>query len=153
MSNNRTTGEGAVVAKARKTVTNWAAFKGLRPTAILCEGYPPVHTVNSGCHTKLLPDAKFMASHTFERGHGGGFSIWLEEGDTNFWEECEKLGLEIVDFRCGVCEKRLKPMAAAAAQHFRPHPDTNRKMQVGGLFLITVGNAPSVDDEAVELEG
>lgn len=136
--------------QAAKTVTKWDAFRGLRPVKLTCEGYLPVHEVNSGCHTALPLEGKWLALHTFERQHGGGFHITLDVGDTKFWDECAEAGLEIVDFRCGVCGKRLKPMAAAVLPHLRPHPDANRKMRTGGLFHITVGSAPAVDDEALE---
>lgn len=140
----------AAAKQAAKTVTKWDAFRGLRPTKLLCEGYLPVHTVNSGCHTQLPVEGRWMAIHTRERQHSGGFHITLEPGESEFWAECAEAGLEIVDFRCGVCGKRLKPMAAAVMPHLRPHADPNRKMQPGGLFFITVGDAPSVDDEALE---
>ncbi len=131
----------------KTTLTNWKAFidAGLIPTQIRCDGYFPVHGSNEGCHSLLVPTAANMIQH-MNNGHEGGFFITLRRTDSTKawagWQELADAGIEIVDFRCAVCNEKLPLDPRHILQHMVPHRNSNRRTQEGRIFWMTISDKP-----------
>lgn len=134
-----------------KATTNWQVFKdaGLVPTSIRCDGYSPTHPVNIGCHTLLTLDADSMIRH-FKGDHGGGFVIQFRRSDSSRpwpgWDVLANSGIELIDFRCAVCNNELPLDARFILQHMLPHKNGNRRTETGGRFYMTIS------DQAINYE-
>jgi hypothetical protein len=139
------------VEKAPKTYTDWSVFDkvGLKLNTLICEGYHPYHPWNNGCHTTLIPKAENMKAH-LDGDHGGGFLINLVHTDKGWagWKDFERLGLEIMDFKCDVCDASLRLTPQTIAKHIKAHTGKNRRVKAGGDFFITLGyGRPETDED------
>jgi hypothetical protein len=139
-------------SEARKTTTNWMAFRdaGLKIKSLTCDGYFPYHRSNQGCHTPIVPSAKNALTH-FKAEHGGGFFMEVVPTEKEWagWQEFEDLGLELLNFTCGVCQQELRPSKQNILSHMRVHLNGNRRMTPGGEFRITISDSANLmeDDE------
>lgn len=150
-------------ASTRKTVTNWRAFyeAKVKPTYIKCDGYFPLHPFNSGCHTTLQLKPEQLAAH-LDGDHGGGFFFSFREGYQNDqigasrvvtdrawdgWLEFEKLGLELRDIRCDVCDEEIKVNSRSILRHLKPHVGKSSRMRPGGDFWLTLSRDATSDIE------
>jgi hypothetical protein len=137
----------------QKTHTKWSALTSanLVPTQIVCNGYRPFHTVDSGCHTRLKLDPEQLKAHV-EGGHGGGFSFKFRKGDKPWagWKKFELLNLEAMDFRCEICNAVIPFHPMHILKHMRPHTGNQRRVLPGGLYNMTlnVGIPTATEEEA-----
>lgn len=125
-----------------KTFTKWEIFQraGLRLKELVCEGYMPIHTYNSGCHTRLIPNATSAKSH-IDGEHGGGFIIGIRSSEQPWegWREFDELGLEIHDLRCDSCQNEVELNARSILKHIKPHMNSNRRIVPNDKFRVTLG--------------
>lgn len=148
----RTANTEQTPSEERKTYTNWDTFsKGkFTPTSIVCDGHRPYHNPNLGCHTQLPMSATVLKNH-IDADHGGGFEFQLKVGDEkgwSGWKDLEALGLECAEIRCGVCDNSVPLTVQSLNKHMKNHVNGNRRMQAGGLFLVTIGyTAPDLIEE------
>lgn len=155
--NITTTPEGVEVdtIEVNKTMTNWQAFAdaGLVPTQIRCDGYFPAHPHNQGCHSLLQLTAEAMINH-FKNDHGGGYVIKFRRTDGRNpwpgWKQLADAKMEIVDFRCAVCNTEIQLDPRFILQHMAPHKNSNRRIQPGGEFLMTISDKPVEYDFSID---
>lgn len=151
--------------KPRQTITNWRALAqaGLKPTYIRCDTAQE-YGYNAGCHSVCLLDPAHLAAH-MDNGHGGGFFISFREGymldplgastvrtgrHWDGWLKFEELGLELLDFRCEICDKEIKVNAKDILKHLKRHGGKQRIARPGGDFWIVVGReAPETDEDEI----
>lgn len=137
------------IPTTKSSGTNWGVFKeaGLVPVKIVCDGYYPIHRANLGCHSKLQLTAEAMINH-LDQDHGGGFQITLKRTDGKPWDGWDKLqeaGIEIVDFRCDVCDEVLRLNPMIILRHFAPHSGKTRRPRQGGTFNLTISRTANPD--------
>jgi hypothetical protein len=96
----------------------------------------------------IVPDAEIMAKH-LEAEHSGGFLINLRKADKPWpgWKKFEDLGLEIVDFRCDVCDKQVAQHPMHIMNHMKAHSGKTRRSRDGGVFNITLSLTPTISEE------
>ncbi len=144
MANNK---PDTATADTPTVLTNWKAFEDAKlvPVLIRCDGYFPYHKHNEGCHTVLSPTADAMITH-FNAGHGGGFYMQLRRSNGSKpwegWKHLAEAGMEIVDFRCAVCNTEIVLDPRYILPHMVPHRNGNKRTQQGGGFWITISDKP-----------
>lgn len=136
------------IAKPTAPLTNWLAFvkAKLVPKEITCQGYPPIHPRDNGCHTRLPKSVTAMLPHTTE--HSGGFKIVLRQSERDWegWAELAKSGLELTDFRCDICDTILPLNSNRILNCMKPHKGKSRKVLPGGAFWFTISTVKPVSD-------
>ena len=147
-----------VVKPVKQATTNWAAFEraGLVPKEIVCQGYLPIHRADMSCHTRLVPKAENLISHT-QNDHGGGFRVTVKRTEGKAWagwEELKKLGADCFDLRCDVCDAVLQFQPNHLLAHMKAHQGKNRRIQPGGVFWITLSltSSPKVEGFDAEMD-
>lgn len=143
--------QGAQPATPPKTLTNWRAFEkaGLAPSQIVCQGYKPVHRVDSGCHSRVLLNAAALFAHAVTNDHGGGFQMLVRETSRPWpgWAELERLGLECSDLRCEICDVKVPFHPNHIKTHLKPHSGKSRRIKPGRVFNMTIGVVRPTPDE------
>lgn len=152
--------ETAVAAAAAKKTTNWAVFDKaqLVPTEITCLAYREFHPHDGACHTRLPIDGDVVLNHV-QGQCGGGFQFRLKESPRPWsgWKKFAEAGLELLDFRCEVCNDRLPLNVARIREpHMKPHSGKFRRVfpDFHSVFNLTLGYRQPVptDEEAYEAE-
>ena len=114
-----------------RSYTNWDAFTkaGLVPVSIKCEGYAPFFTSDPSCHSYVKLDAVNLKQH-YESEHGGGFRLFLKKSDGKshpLWNELSLAQLEAGDFRCEVCNEKLRFHPTSILPHAKQHRGMTRQ--------------------------
>ena len=128
--------------KSKSKFTNWEVFKTCKvaPISITCEGYFGFHAFDNSCHSKLVPTAQNILNH-INQEHGGGFEFELRPSNkvSPLWDELAAAGLELLDFRCGVCGEILVLQPQTILKHLKTHRNGFRRNVPGGKFYLTLG--------------
>lgn len=137
--------------------TVWAAFAkaNLAPTEIVCQAYHPVHPSDTSCHTRLVCQGTSIATHAFEREHGGGFSMTLATcaKEHPIWKQLTGLNIDLVDLRCDVCDQQIQPDPKQILKHLKPHIGKNRRTLATKKVWFTVQTAVLPPEDQVLVDG
>jgi hypothetical protein len=153
----------ATATEPAKTVSsvNWKAFEQARlnPAELICNTYPGMHSgpFDISCHSRVRLNVDSIKAHILAR-HGTklgcGYSLRLKQSDGRVWKGWKALAesdVEVVDFRCEVCDENVRFLPQNILHHMRMHSGKTRKLQKGELFNITLTcNMPAEvsEDEA-----
>lgn len=139
-----------------KSFTKWENLTdaGIVPTNLYCQDYLPYHRVDMSCHSGLPFDVEVVKSHLApQHNAGGGFSVSLRQSDgrkSKFWDALRDNGIELLDFRCDVCDEELPLIGRKIAQHFRAHVGKSRMARQGGKFWMTLSLKPlEIEEEDI----
>lgn len=134
----------------RKVFTDWDVFNraGLKLQRVTCQSYYPYHAYDRSCHTRMVIDPVIMKDH-LDRDHGGGFEVILTATEKEWpgWKKFAELGIELLDFQCGVCQESIRLTPQTILRHMKPHTNANRRVETGGRFLMTIGYEAPIDAE------
>lgn len=139
----------------KKTFTNWSAFEKAKvvPTTIICDVIFQ-HPADESCKTKLPLTSKIIIDH-FKGGHGGGYQIRVKQTDGKpwiGWKELSDAGIEIIGFKCVVCDQEVQVSSRDIMNHLRPHRGKwrNAYQNYRDTFFMQIQDtpvAPSEDDD------
>lgn len=143
---------------ASKTATNWSVFEKahLTPVTIKCDAYsiPGENFSDFSCHTALQFKTDSFKEHIkHEHGNRFRFILRLNDGKASpLWKDLEASGLEAADFRCEVCNEKLRFHPASLQRHLKPHQGKIRQAyaelarnnpKAVGFFCFTLGSQPA----------
>lgn len=148
------------VVSPKNTSTNWSVFEKskLTPVTVKCDAYsiPGEPFSDFSCHTALQLNVATLKNHiAAEHGSRFRFMLRLNDGKASpLWKELESSGLEAADFRCEVCNEKLRFHPASLQRHLRPHQGKVRQAyaelarqnpKAVGFFCFTLGSQPTED--------
>lgn len=149
---------------ANLTSTVWKAFEAakLTPVRIDCQSYaiPGQPKQDMSCHSRLKADVPTFKRH-LEGEHGGEYQFYLKRSETKaapVWQELAVSGLEAVDFRCEICDQRLRFHPSSFTSHLKSHPGKTKSAykelrlkepEAIGVFNITLSySKPELLDDS-----